>query len=91
MTISPPNSPIGLIGDLFGGASSCSGGARASGVPSGGSDPLSAVFALTQDVDALASSGLGAMTGLLGQGGTGTLASLLGGGGQAGSIAGMLA
>jgi len=90
VTISPMRSPVDFAASRLGGASNCANGAPASAAR-GGDDPLAAVFALTRDVDALASSGLGDLTGLPGQDGAGTPANLLGGGGAAGSIAGMLA
>ncbi len=75
------------ISPLLGLASSVLGGAQGSSTAAGTSnaapsnDPLAAVLALTQDVDKLATSGLGG----------GLLGSLLGGGSAAGSLAGLLA
>ncbi len=63
----------GALGSLASGA--LGGSEQQSG---GATDPLSAILALTKDVDGLASSGLGALLGG-------------GGGGALGSIAGLLA
>ena len=71
-----------LAGSLFGGGSAQESGASA--------DPLAAIANLTHDVDALATSGLGTLTGALtggalgGGSGAGLLSAVLGGGGGAG-------